>query len=54
MRFMLISIISSLIAFLLWPWIKNFFQFLKREYNNVTTFNETEKEKEIKSNDDKT
>jgi len=60
MRILLISIVSSLIAFLLWPWINNFFKFLKRRYDNVTTFDEVEvveketptTKKETKDNDD--
>lgn len=59
MRILLTSVIASLIAFLLWPWINNFFQFLKRKYDNVTTFNEveevsTETKKETQDNDDNT
>lgn len=59
MRILLTSVIASLIAFLLWPWINNFYQFLKRKYDNVTTFDEvkttpTETKKETKNNDDNT
>ena len=57
MRILLISVVASLIAFLIWPWINNFFKFLKRKYDNVTTFDEVEiptTKKETKDNDDNT
>lgn len=35
MRFLFATLIISLITFLVWPWIKTFFNYLKKEYTNA-------------------
>ena len=53
MRFLFATLITSLITWILWPWVKQFFNYLKLRYNKVipneTTIQESETSKSNES-----
>lgn len=54
MRYLLSIIAVILLTLILWPWVTQFFTWMREEYNKATTFETVikTKEKETKNNDD--
>lgn len=42
MRFILLTVITSLITWAVWPWILNFFKYVKSKYDIAKNFDDEE------------